>query len=46
LLLGQRSPGDYENSTLSPSGSIDAASRLPSLPKINIMSDTAATNVA
>jgi putative transposase len=44
--LGQRSPVDYENSTLSPSRSIDAASRLPSLPKINIMSDSAATNVA
>jgi hypothetical protein len=27
--LGQRSPVDYENSTLSPSGSIEAASRLP-----------------
>ena len=36
--LGQRSPVDYENSTLSPSRPIDAASRLPSLPKITIMS--------
>lgn len=44
--LGQRSPVDYENSTLSPSGPINAATRLPSLPKINIMSDTAAINVA
>ncbi len=38
--LGQRSPVDYENSTLSPSRPIDAASRLPSLPKITIMSDS------
>jgi len=44
--LGQRSPVDYENSTLSPSRPIDAASRLPSLPKINIMSGSPATNVA
>jgi putative transposase len=28
--LGQRAPGDYENSTLSPSRPIDAATRLPS----------------
>ena len=38
--LGQRSPVDYENRTLSPSGSIDAASRLPPLDQINIMSAT------
>jgi putative transposase len=38
--LGQRSPADYENSTLSPSRPIDAASRLPSLAQINIMSPT------
>ena len=44
--LGQRSPVDYENSTLSPSRPIDAASRLPSLPKITIMSDSPATQVA
>jgi putative transposase len=44
--LGQRSPVDYENSTLSPSRPTDAATRLPSLPTINIMSDSAATNVA
>ena len=35
--LGQLSPVDYENSTLSPSSSIDAASRLPSLDPIAIM---------
>jgi Integrase core domain len=44
--LGQRSPVDYENSTLSPSRPIDAASRLPSLPNITIMSDSAAAQVA
>jgi putative transposase len=44
--LGQRSPVDYETSTLSPSRPIDAATRLPSPPKISIMSDTAATKVA
>ena len=44
--LGQRSPIDYENSTLSPSRPIDAASRIPSHPKINIMSDSAAAQVA
>ena len=38
--LGQRSPIDYENGTLSPSSSIDAASRLPCLDQINIMSPT------
>ncbi|MDP8909473.1 MAG: IS3 family transposase [Chloroflexota bacterium] len=38
--LGQRSPADYENSTLSPSRPIDAASRLPSPDQINIMSAT------
>ena len=44
--LGQRSPVDYENGTLSPSRPIDAASRLPSLPNITIMSDSAAAQVA
>lgn len=38
--LGQRSPVDYETSTLSPSRPIDAASRLPSHDQINIMSAT------
>ncbi len=38
--LGQLSPVDYENSTLSPSGPIDAASRLPSLAPITIMSSS------
>jgi putative transposase len=36
--LGQLSPVNYENSTLSSSGPIDAASRLPSLDPITIMS--------
>ncbi len=44
--LGQRSPVDYETSTLSPSGSIDAASRLPSFDQINIMSSSPTTQVA
>jgi putative transposase len=44
--LGQRSPVDYENSTLSPSGSIDAAARLSSLHQINIMSVSPTTQVA
>ena len=38
--LGQSSPADYENSTQSPSRPIDAASRLPSLDQITIMSAT------
>jgi len=44
--LGQRSPVDYENSTLSPSRPIDAASRLPSPDQITIMSRSPATQVA
>jgi putative transposase len=44
--LGQQSPVDYENSTLSPSGPIDAASRLPSFDPIAIMSSSPATQVA
>ena len=44
--LGQQSPLDYENSTLSPSGPIDAASRLPSLNQITIMSGSPTTQVA
>jgi transposase InsO family protein len=44
--LGQRSPVDVENSTLSPSGSARAASRLASLDQINIMSDSPAAQVA
>ena len=44
--LGQQSPVDYENSTLSPSGPIDAASRLPSLDQITIMSGSPTTQVA
>ncbi len=38
--LGQLSPADYENSTLSSSGPIDAASRLSSLDPITIMSSS------
>ncbi|MDX6533516.1 MAG: putative transposase [Gaiellales bacterium] len=44
--LGQRSPVDYENSTLSPSDSALAASRLASLDQITIMSDSPAAQVA
>ena len=43
--LGQRSPADYENSTLSPDGPIDAASRLPSSDQIMFTAPTA-TQVA
>ena len=43
--LGQRSPVDYENSTLSPSSSLDAATRLPSLDPI-IMMSSSTTQVA
>jgi putative transposase len=42
---GQRSPADYENSTLSPTRPIDAASRLPSTDQINFTAPTA-TQVA
>jgi len=44
--LGQQSPVDYENSTLSPNGPIDAASRLPSRNQITIMSGPPTTQVA
>ena len=44
--LGQRSPVDYENSTLSPSSSIDAASRLPSPAQISFTTSSPATQVA
>ena len=44
--LGQRSPVDYENSTLSPSGPIDAASRLPSSDQISFTASSPATQVA
>jgi putative transposase len=44
--LGQRSPADYENSTLRPSRPIDVASRLPSQDQITIMSGSPATQVA
>ena len=44
--LGQRSPVDYENSPLSPSRPIDAASRLPSQDQITIMSRSPATQLA
>jgi hypothetical protein len=39
--LGQRSPVDYETSTLSPPGPIDAASRLPSSDQIKFTAPTA-----
>ncbi|MCA1680670.1 MAG: IS3 family transposase [Actinobacteria bacterium] len=44
--LGQRSPVDYENSTLSPSGSALAASRLASLDQIDFTTSSSATQVA
>ena len=44
--LGQRSPIDYENSTLRRDGPIDAASRLPSPDQITIMSSSPTTQVA
>ena len=44
--LGQRSPVDYENSTLSPSRPIDAAARLPSPPQISFTASSPATQVA
>jgi putative transposase len=44
--LGQRSPVDYENSTLSPSGPIDAASRLPPSAQISFTASTPTTQVA
>ncbi len=44
--LGQRSPVDYENSTLSPSGSALAASRLASLAQIDFTTSSSATQVA
>ena len=40
--LGQRSPADYENSTLSPSRPIDAASRLAPTDQIKFTAPTAA----
>ncbi len=40
--LGQRSPADYENSTLSPDGPINAASRLASPDQIKFTTPTAA----
>jgi putative transposase len=44
--LGQRSPVDYENSTLSPSRPIDAASRLPCSAQISFTASSRATRVA
>jgi putative transposase len=44
--LGQRSPVDYENSTLSPSRPIDAASRLPSSAQISFTASSPATQAA
>ena len=44
--LGQRSPVDYENSTLRRDGPIDAASRLPTPDQITIMSSSPTTQVA
>ena len=44
--LGQRSPVDYENSTLSPSSSALAASRLASLDQIDFTTSSSATQVA
>jgi putative transposase len=44
--LGQRSPVDYENSPLSPSRPIDAASRLPSPAQISFTGSSPATQVA
>ena len=44
--LGQRSPGDYKNSPLSPSRPIDAASRLPSQDQISFTGSSPATPVA
>ncbi|MCA1678425.1 MAG: hypothetical protein LC777_05475 [Actinobacteria bacterium] len=43
--LGQRSPTDYENCPLSPSRPIDAASRLPSSDKINIIPSSPTTQI-
>jgi putative transposase len=40
--LGQRSPADYEDSTLSPSRPIDAASRLASTGQLKFTAPTAA----
>ena len=44
--LGQRSPVDFENSTLSKSGPMDAASRLASSEQIMFTASSPATQVA
>jgi putative transposase len=44
--LGQRSPADYENSTMRRDGPIDAASRLPCSDQIMFTTSTPATQVA
>ncbi len=44
--LGQRSPVDYENSTLSPIRPIDAASRLPTSTQISFTASSPATQIA